>query len=112
MKTNACLGPDVNCYCIADVTLEDNAIVSQGAHLCTGSHDIDDPHHQLFAKKIVIKRGAWIATEAFIGPGVTIFEYGVVGARAVVFKNVPPHAVVAGNPAKLIRYRKTFNNHI
>jgi len=40
-----------------------------------------------------------------IMPGVTIGEYALVGAGAVVTKDVPPRAVVAGNPAKIIRYR-------
>ncbi|WP_349509023.1 hypothetical protein [Neorhizobium sp. NCHU2750] len=82
------------------------ALVSQGAHLCGGTHDIDDPHFQLVAKPIVIGRNAWIAAEAFVGPGVTVGEGAVIGARAVAFRPVEPFAVYAGNPAKLNRMRK------
>lgn len=52
-----------------------------------------------------IGNDVWIGTEALIFSGVCIGDGAVVGARAVVTKNVPPYAIVAGNPAKLIRYR-------
>lgn len=46
-----------------------------------------------------------MAAEAFIGPGVTIGEGAVVGARGCVFKDVDPWTVVGGNPAKFIKKR-------
>lgn len=48
---------------------------------------------------------AWVAAEAFVGPGVIIGEGAVVGARAAVFKDVAPWTVVGGNPAKYIKDR-------
>ncbi|NWD58660.1 acyltransferase [Pseudomonas veronii] len=53
---------------------------------------------------ITIKRGASIGANATILPGVTIGEYAMVGAGAVVVSDIPDHAVVVGNPAKVIRY--------
>ncbi|MDB4345782.1 hypothetical protein OAA45_00490 [bacterium] len=55
---------------------------------------------------IVIKEHAWVCAEAFVGAGITIAEGAVVGARAVVTKNVAPWSIVAGNPAKLIKQRE------
>jgi acetyltransferase-like isoleucine patch superfamily enzyme len=55
------------------------------------------------AKPIRIERNVWIGFDSCVLPGVTIGEGSVVGARAVVVENVPPHAVVAGNPARVIR---------
>lgn len=55
--------------------------------------------------KIVVEDDVWIGTEAFIMSGVTIGKGAVVGARSVVSKNVPPYAIVAGNPAKIVKYR-------
>jgi chloramphenicol O-acetyltransferase type B len=54
---------------------------------------------------VVIGNDVWVGTEAIIMSGVRIGDGAVIGARAVVTKNVPPYAIVAGNPARLIRYR-------
>lgn len=55
--------------------------------------------------KIVLEDDVWIGTEAMILSGVTIGKGAIVGARSVVTKDVPPYAIVSGNPAVLIRYR-------
>lgn len=57
---------------------------------------------------ILIGNDVWVATEAIIMSGVTIGDGAVIGARAVVTKNVPPYAIVAGNPAIVVK--KRFNN--
>jgi putative colanic acid biosynthesis acetyltransferase WcaF len=105
MAAHSCLGPRVNCYSMAEIRLEEFALVSQGSHLCTGDHDIEDPDFQLIVRPITIGAHAWVATEAFVGPGVTVGEYAVVGARTVVRKDVEPAAVYTGNPARLLRFR-------
>lgn len=55
--------------------------------------------------KTIIEDDVWIGTEAFIMPGVRVGKGAIVGARAVVSKDVPPYAVVAGNPARVVKYR-------
>lgn len=55
------------------------------------------------SKKIVIGKNVWIGTHSVILPGVHIGDYAVVGAGSIVTKDVPAGAVVAGNPAKIIR---------
>jgi putative colanic acid biosynthesis acetyltransferase WcaF len=60
----------------------------------------------LLKPPIVIRDAAWICADAFIGPDVTIGEGAVVGARAVVVKDVEPWTVVAGNPARTIKRRE------
>jgi putative colanic acid biosynthesis acetyltransferase WcaF len=106
MGDHACLAPGVNCYCMDRISLAPYALVSQGAYLCGGTHDVDDPYFQLIAKPIVIGANAWVAADAFVGPGVTIGEGAVLGARAVTFKNLEPNMIYAGNPARPLRRRK------
>jgi putative colanic acid biosynthesis acetyltransferase WcaF len=105
MDAFACLGPMVNCYCMEQITLGTYALASQGAHLCAGSHDISDPNFQLVARPITIESRAWVAAEAFVGPGVTIGEGAVLGARGVAFRSLDPWVVYAGNPATPLKKR-------
>jgi len=99
MERHATLGRQVTCYNPAPVYLGEQAVVSQGTHLCTASHDYNDPAFQLFAKPIRIERSAWVAAECFVGPGVTVGEGAVLGARTVLFRNAPPFTIWVGNPA-------------
>ena len=87
------------------ISIGANTTVSQGAFLCTASHDITDPLNTLITAPIVIEDQAWIGAKAFVGMGVTIGEGAVVGARAAVFKDVEPWTVVGGNPARFIKKR-------
>jgi len=106
MGQHTVIGWGTLCYSQEMVELEDYANVAQRSHLCTGTHDIDDPNFQLIAKPILIKRHAWVAADAFVGPGVTLHEGAVLGGRGVTFKSLEPWTVYGGNPAREIRKRK------
>ena len=106
MHAHAVLGPGVNCYCMGRITIGEKAIVSQGSHLCAGTHDIRDPDFQLVTRPITIEARAWVAAEAFIGPGVTVGEAAVIGARAAMFRDAEPYGVYLGNPAVMIKQRE------
>lgn len=105
MKDHSCLANNVTCYSQAKIRIEEYAIVSQGAHLCAGTHDYSDPDFQLIAIPIIIGRKAWVCAEAFVGPGVNIAEGAVLGARSVAMKNLKPWKVYAGNPAVEVKDR-------
>ncbi len=109
MGVRASMGPGAICYNVAPVTIEDFAIVSQRAHLCTGTHDIDDPDFPLRARPISIGRSAWVAAEAFVGPGVRIGQGAVLAARAVTFRSLDDWTVYGGNHAKPLRSRKKIS---
>lgn len=97
----------VTLYNMAPMLIGDNCVISQGAHLCGGSHDIDSPNFQLLAKPITLENNVWVCAEAFVGPGVAVAEGCVLGARAVVVKSITePWSVWAGNPAVMRRKRK------
>lgn len=108
LKMAACavIGPGAICYNIAPVTLGARTVVSQRAHLCTGSHDLSDPSFQLVARPITLGPDVWIAAEAFVGPGVNAGEGSVLGARGATFADLEAWTVHTGNPAKRLRSRK------
>ena len=105
MADFSCLSHYTICYSVDQVKIGPHATVSQYSHLCTASHDITDPQMQLITAPIILEEGAWVTTDVYVGPNVTIGAGAVVGARASVFKDVPAWTVVGGNPAKFICHR-------
>jgi len=106
MSAHSTLGRRVTCYSMAPISLGERVVVSQGVHLCTGSHDHESDNFQLFARPIQIHSDVWICAEAFIAPGVTIGEGAVIAARAVVIRDQPPWMVCAGHPCRPLKPRK------
>jgi len=108
---NLCIGDESSLgdralvYNLGRVTIGARSTVSHLAHLCAGSHDYLDPALPLLRLPIEIGSDAWICSQAFVGPGLTVGDGGVVGACAVVTRSVEPWTVVAGNPATLVRQR-------
>lgn len=99
------VGDDATLYNQALITLGKRSVISQGAHLCTGTHDYESAGFELYARPITIGDHAWVAAECFVHPGVTISEGAVIGARSVVTKDMPAWTVCAGNPCKAIKPR-------
>jgi putative colanic acid biosynthesis acetyltransferase WcaF len=93
-------------YNQARITLGTRSVISQGSHLCTGTHDYRSPDFRLFAKPIAVGDHAWVAAECFIHPGVSIGEGTVIGARSVVTQDMPAWTVCAGNPCKPLKPRE------
>ncbi len=87
------------------VSLVANVTISQYSYLCAATHDYEDPRMALTAAPIKIGADAWVCACVFVGPGVTIGEGTVVGARSSVFSDVEAWAVVAGTPARFIKKR-------
>lgn len=103
------IGEHAIIYNLGMVRIGRHVTVSQGAHLCAGTHDYTDAALPLLKPPIVINDQAWICTDAFVGPGVTVGEGAVAGARAVIVRNVEPWEVMAGNPARKIKQRVLLN---
>lgn len=99
------IGQGVILYALGSITLAERVTVSQGAHLCAGTHDYCDPTMPLLKPPITIERDAWICADAFVGPGVHIGSRAIVGARAVIMKDVAAGAIMVGNPATMLRKR-------
>ena len=100
------IGEDALVYNLGKITIGEAVTISQRVHLCAGTHDYSDPAFPLLKPPIEIKDRVWVAADAFVGPGVTIGEEAIVGARAVVVKNIAPQTIVAGNPARMIKKRE------
>lgn len=99
MEDHSWLGPNVNCYNQGDIFVGKRAVVSQGAHICASSHDIRDWYNQLILRPVRIEAMAWLAADAFVGPGVTVGEGAVLGARGVAVRDLEAWTVYGGNPA-------------
>lgn len=101
------VGDGASLYCMDRIVIGSYAVISQGSHLCGGSHDYNSENFQLYAKPIVIGSHAWVCAEAFVALGVTVAEGVVVGARSVVTKDIStPWTVHAGHPARQIGIRQ------
>jgi len=105
MQSRSVIGPRVTLYTQSRIFIGKQVVVSQGSHLCTGTHDIHDPNFALITRPIIVEDNVWIAAEAFVGPGVTCGQGAVLGARGAAFRDLDPWAVYRGNPAKQIGSR-------
>jgi putative colanic acid biosynthesis acetyltransferase WcaF len=92
-------------YSLGPIRIGARSFLSQYAHLCAGSHDSQHQDYPLLRPPITIGTDCWIAADAFVGPGVTIGDRTVVGARASVFSDLPSDVIAVGNPAKPIKPR-------
>jgi putative colanic acid biosynthesis acetyltransferase WcaF len=93
-------------YSQGKIKLGRRVVISQGTHLCAGTHDYDKRGFPLVTAPITVGDEAWIAAEAFVHPGVTIGEGAVIGARSVVTKDMPEWTVCAGHPCRVIKERR------
>ena len=86
------------------ITLDDDVLIGPRVNLITENHALEpEERAYVYGRPIRIRRGAWIGAAATVLPGVTIGEYAVVAAGAVVTRDVPDRTIVAGVPARPVR---------
>jgi acetyltransferase-like isoleucine patch superfamily enzyme len=86
------------------ITIGDGTLIGHGSTLTTLNHSLDPGRRaDMTPAPIVIGRKVWLGAAVAVVPGVTVGDGAIVAAGAVVTRDVPPNAVVAGVPAKLIR---------
>ena len=87
------------------ITIEDNVHIGPNVMILThdSSRHCINPEEPVKFGRVRIKRNSYIGAGAIILPGVTIGEYAIVGAGAVVTKDVPPRSVAVGVPARVIK---------
>ena len=84
------------------ITIDDDVMIAANVQLLSNNHDEYD-RQVLTCKPIHIRKGAWIGAGASILPGVTIGKYAIVGAGAIVTKDVGDYEVAVGIPAKIVK---------
>jgi len=109
---NVSLGTDVHIGCIDKVTIGNNVLMASRIYISDHSHgDINaealaiPPLQRFLVSKgpVIIEDNVWIGEGACVMPGVHIGKNAIIGANAVVTKNVPANAVMGGVPAKIIK---------
>ena len=91
---------------LADVVLEDNVCLSQGAMLLTGNHDYGKVTFDLITADIVIEEGSWIGAHAVVCPGVTCHTHAVLSVNSVASMDLQAYGIYRGNPAEKVKDRK------
>ncbi|AQY50333.1 maltose O-acetyltransferase [Listeria weihenstephanensis FSL R9-0317] len=90
----------------APIKIGNNCMFAPGVHVYTAYHplDADERNSGLeLAKAVTIGNNVWVGGRSVINPGINIGDNAVIGSGSVVTKDVPANAVVAGNPARVIR---------
>ncbi|CAH0497199.1 DapH/DapD/GlmU-related protein [Novosphingobium sp. CECT 9465] len=99
----------INRFCYLDgrgpLYIGNNVNVSHYTLIHTLTHIVNSPYFHAQQRPVAIMDDAWIGARAIILPGVTIGQGAVVAAGAVVSRDVPPYAIVSGNPAQVVGER-------
>ena len=87
------------------VVIEDFVSIAGGNFILTHNKPLVHfkDYFEAFVAPVTIKKGAWIAINVVVLPGVTVGEYSVVASGSVVTKDVPPFTLVGGIPAKVLK---------
>lgn len=94
---------------VCPVVIGEHTLIGPYTHIYTACHSLDAKERMKdieFGKPVTIGKNVWIGGNCSILPGITIGDHAVIGAGSVVTKDVPRHAIVAGNPAKFICQNK------
>lgn len=108
-------GLGINCFINGPLKIGNDVMMGPDVVILTQNHKFSDLHIPMRLqghyprKQVTIGDDVWIGIRAIILPGITIGKGAIVAAGAVVTKDVPPYAIVGGNPAKVIKYKTAQN---
>jgi len=94
------------------ITIHNNVSISPEVFIVSMEHDPNDPMFSTRGGEVVIESHVWIGARAMLLPGIHIGEGAVIGAGAVVTKDVEPYQIVAGVPARVIGERSRPINYL
>ena len=101
------IGYNFTCLCTDQCEIGQHVLIASNVFISTENHGMN-PHQSyqdqpLISKSVIIGDNCWIGERAMIMPGVRIGEGSIIGAGAVVTKDIPPYSIAVGNPAKVIK---------
>ncbi|MBQ9641915.1 MAG: acyltransferase [Bacteroidaceae bacterium] len=109
---DSCIGDDSHLTCINEIRIGNNVRMGRKIFITDNAHGASDPalldirpnlRPMVSKGPVIIEDNAWIGEMVCIMPGVTIGRGAIIGANAVVTKDVPPYSLVGGNPARVIK---------
>jgi putative colanic acid biosynthesis acetyltransferase WcaF len=104
---NVQVGEQAILYGLGMITIGDDVVLDRKAHLCAGTHDMDDPQFALLRPPVTVGDGCFIGYDAYIGPGVALGSRCRVLPRASVYRNWGDDLILRGNPAAAIQAGET-----
>ena len=102
---NVWIGEQVWIDNLADVCIEDNVCISQGAMLLCGNHDYKKISFDLMIGNITLKQGSWIGAKAVVCPSVVVGNHAVLTVGSIATKNLNDYTIYQGNPAQVVKER-------
>jgi putative colanic acid biosynthesis acetyltransferase WcaF len=106
ISDNVWIGENVWIDNLAQVTIESNVCISQGAMLLCGNHDYKKSSFDLIVGDISLEKGVWIGAKAIVCPGVTCKSHSILAVGSVATRDLEPYSIYQGNPAVKIRNRE------
>lgn len=92
---------DELCYLIPPIIIGDYVSISNNVHLIADGHDVRSRGFERTPKPITIEHGCFLGASSFVGGGVTVGQFSVLGAKAVAYKDIPENSIAIGFPAKV-----------
>jgi putative colanic acid biosynthesis acetyltransferase WcaF len=100
------IGDDVTLYSLGQISIGAHTVISQDSYVCAADHDYSDVAFRIRERPITIGDQVWIASDVWVGPGVSIADGAVVGARSTVTSDLPAGMVCMGTPCRPVKPRR------
>lgn len=90
---------------LAEVTLENNVCISQGAYILCGNHNYKLSSFDLMINPVILREGSWVGAKSIVSPGVTMESHAVLSLGSVATSDLAAYSIYQGNPAVKVKER-------